>query len=113
MRAADEMNYDFQALALESRGMGEVSHQTPQCKCLVQVELLCFYLIFIFSVKFVPIHSAQGKLRIEVCFNDNRFYFFAIMNDNVTSCLSLFSSCLQKSFGSLMNWRRMDGKECY
>lgn len=24
VRAADEMNYDFQALALESRGMGEV-----------------------------------------------------------------------------------------
>lgn len=25
VRAVDEMNYDFQALALESRGMGEVS----------------------------------------------------------------------------------------
>lgn len=24
LRAVDEMNYDFQALALESRGMGEV-----------------------------------------------------------------------------------------
>lgn len=24
VRAVDEMNYDFQALALESRGMGEV-----------------------------------------------------------------------------------------
>lgn len=35
VRAVDVMNYDFQALALESRGMGEVSGLGPNSQCFL------------------------------------------------------------------------------
>lgn len=36
VRAVDEMNYDFQALALESRGMGEVGGFGLNIHCFVK-----------------------------------------------------------------------------
>ena len=38
VRAVDEMNYDFQALALESRGMGEVSSFGP--------DIVIFFILY-------------------------------------------------------------------
>lgn len=42
VRAADEMNYDFQALALESRGMGEVRGFPPNV-CLYSITVPRFF----------------------------------------------------------------------